>query len=169
MKTTILFVCTGNICRSPMAEAVMRHKVAAAGLEQEIAVDSAGTDGWHAGEPPHRGTRAVLHAHEIATDGLVARQVTRHDLEAFDYLVAMDGEHEAHLRSLMQRYGGRGQVVRCLDFADLSVAQGRRDVPDPYYTGEFDLVYELVDSAADGLLRHVQIAPRPSPLAQRRT
>jgi protein-tyrosine-phosphatase len=73
MKTTILFVCTGNICRSPMAEAVMRHKVAAAGLEQEIAVDSAGTDGWHAGEPPHRGTRAVLHAHEIATDGLVAR------------------------------------------------------------------------------------------------
>ena len=140
----------------------MRHKVAAAGLAGAITVDSAGTDDWHAGEPPHRGTRAVLRAHQIAEDGLVARQVTRHDLDAFDYLVAMDGEHESHLRALQRRYGGRGQVVRCLDFADPAVAAGRRDVPDPYYTGEFDLVYELVDSAADGLLRQMQLAPRNS-------
>ena len=134
----------------------MRHKVAAAGLTRAIAVDSAGTDDWHAGEPPHRGTRAVLDHHQITTSGLVARKVNRHDLDAFDYLVAMDGDHEAALHALLVRHGGRGQVVRFLDFADVTVTKGRRDVPDPYYTGEFELVYQLVDAAVDGLLRHVQ-------------
>jgi protein-tyrosine phosphatase len=156
MTTTVLFVCSGNICRSPMAEAVMRHKIAAAGLSRTIAVDSAGTGSWHSGELPHRGTRAVLRRHQITADGIVARQVNRHDLDAFDYLVAMDGEQEADLRDLLRQHGGRGQVVRLLDYADPAVTQGRRDVPDPYYTGEFDLVYQLVDAAVDGLLRHVR-------------
>jgi protein-tyrosine phosphatase len=156
MMTTVLFVCSGKICCSPMAEAVMRHKIAAADLSRAIAVDSAGTGSWHIGELPHRGTREVLRRHQIIADGIVARQVNRHDLDAFDYLVAMASEHEDELRDLLRQHGGRGQVVRLLDFADPAVTQGRRDVPDPYYTGEFDLVYQLVDAAVDGLLHHVQ-------------
>lgn len=142
----------------------MRHKVDAAGLGQAIAVDSAGTGRWHVGEPPHGGTRTVLRRHQIAVDGLVARQVTRADLDAFDYLVAMDAEHEHDLQTLLRRYGGRGRVVRLLDFADRLRTDGRRDVPDPYYTGEFDLVYQLVDAGVDGLLRYLQqdAAPRSS-------
>ena len=77
MMTTVLFVCSGNICRSPMAEAVMRHKIAAAGLSHVIAVDSAGTGSWHIGELPYRGTRDVLRRHQIASDGTMALRKTR--------------------------------------------------------------------------------------------
>ncbi|MCB0162534.1 MAG: low molecular weight phosphotyrosine protein phosphatase, partial [Caldilineaceae bacterium] len=89
MTISVLFVCMGNVCRSPMAEALMRHMVAQAGLDDQIIVDSAGTGDWHVGEPPHRGTRRVLAAHSVPTDGMAARMIGPGDLHHFDYLIVM--------------------------------------------------------------------------------
>src|SRR4051812_26586452 len=88
----VLFVCLGNICRSPMAEAVFLHKVKAAGLDGEISADSAGTGNWHVGAPPHSGTRRILSAKGIAYEGR-ARQLSRSDLDSFDYILTMDEQN----------------------------------------------------------------------------
>jgi protein-tyrosine phosphatase len=140
----VLFVCLGNICRSPMAEAVFQHLVNEAGLADQIKVDSAGTGDWHVGEPAHAGTRRVLSQRGIAYDGR-ARQVAVRDMSEQSYIVAMD---ESNLRELRRRFGDHTPLYRLLDFAGGEV----RDVPDPYYTGSFDYVYELVEAGCRGLL-----------------
>lgn len=147
----VLFVCLGNICRSPMAEAVFQRQVDSAGLADRFEIDSAGTGGWHAGEPAHRGTQAVLRRNGIAYTGR-ARQVQPADLQRFDYVIAMDQENVADLRRLDRAGALDGKLHRLLDFAP----GGLRDVPDPYYTGQFDLVYELVNAGAAGLLEFVR-------------
>src|SRR5690606_10512989 len=86
----VVFVCLGNICRSPMAEAVFRHKVKQAGLDDWIAIDSAGTGDWHIGHPPHEGTRKLLDSKRIHWEGMKARQVKENDFHDFDYIIAMD-------------------------------------------------------------------------------
>ncbi len=88
----VLFVCLGNICRSPMAEAVFRDLVSREGLEDRIEIDSAGTGDWHIGHPPHQGTRKILNENNISTEGLVARKIKIEDLTEFDYIIAMDLE-----------------------------------------------------------------------------
>ena len=145
----VLFVCLGNICRSPMAEAVFQQKVRLAGLEDRIEADSAGTGGWHEGEPPHVGTRRVLAAHHVPYDGR-GRQIRADDLRTFDYIITMD---EQNFRDVSALPMGTGRMVRFLDFAPQSDV---REVPDPYYTGEFDKVYALADAAADGLLAAIR-------------
>jgi protein-tyrosine phosphatase len=140
----ILFVCMGNICRSPTAEGVMRHLLAERGLEDEIEVQSAGTGGWHAGSPPDaRSTRAAA-ARGITLEG-AARQVTRADFEDFDLLVAMDRENLADLRAIAPP--GTEHKIRLL------LGEGR-DVPDPYYGGPhgFENVLDLVETACEQLL-----------------
>jgi protein-tyrosine phosphatase len=148
----VLFVCLGNICRSPMAEAVMRHLVREAGLEDQIAVDSVGTGDWHVGEPPHRGTQEILRRYQIVHDG-VARQVTVRDLQEADYVIAMSSDNISELRRLDRAGVINGKVGLLLDYApDMDV----RDVPDPYYEGNFDRVYELVTAGCTGLLQHIR-------------
>jgi protein-tyrosine phosphatase len=140
----ILFVCMGNICRSPTAEGVMRHLLAERGLEDEIEVQSAGTGGWHAGSPPDaRSTRAAA-ARGITLEG-AARQVTRADFEDFDLLVAMDRDNLADLRAIAPP--GTEHKLRML------IADGR-DVPDPYYGGPrgFEQVLDLVQTACEQML-----------------
>jgi protein-tyrosine phosphatase len=145
----VLFVCLGNICRSPMAEGVFRHLVAQAGLADRIVADSAGTGAWHVGEPPHHGTRRVLCERGIDYSHQ-ARAVAPDDLTRFDYLIALDSENLADLRRLAR--GGHPKIARLLDYAP---SARTRDVPDPYYTGGFDAVYDLVEQGCRGLLERI--------------
>lgn len=155
----ILFVCLGNICRSPTAEAVMTRLVAEAGLEQAIEVDSAGTGAWHVGSPPDERATAAAAARGIAMGGS-ARQVRTEDFDTFDLLIAMDAENHRHLRALAPHAeaGAKVRMLREFDPASARWGAGRDaaslDVPDPYYGGEdgFDRVLDLVEAACAGLL-----------------
>ena len=146
MSVQVVFVCLGNICRSPMAEAIFQHKVDEAGLSGQIQVDSAGTSSWHVGERAHPGSRRVLSQHGISYDGR-ARRVSAADLSnPSTYVIAMDWNNETDIRD---QYGDHPRLHRLLDFVpDSSVL----DVPDPYYNGNFDGVYKLVEDGCQGLL-----------------
>ncbi|MBC8104687.1 MAG: low molecular weight phosphotyrosine protein phosphatase [Cytophagales bacterium] len=147
----VLFVCLGNICRSPMAEAVLRHKVAEAGLSDRIRVDSAGTGDWHLGSPPHKGTRRILEEYGISSEGIAARQIIPSDLETFDYVLTMDDANLVAVRDLAAT--PRATVRPLLEFSpELGVAE----VPDPYYKGGFSEVYDLIDAACDKLLATIR-------------
>jgi protein-tyrosine phosphatase len=157
----VLFVCLGNICRSPTAEGVMRELVSGEGLEGAIVVESAGTGAWHVGSPPDARAAEAALAHGVALGG-TARQVRPQDFEDFDYLVAMDGENLRALRSLAHGEEERAKVrlLREFDPASAGGAEdaGALDVPDPYYGGAdgFDEVFELVRAACAGLLEQLR-------------
>lgn len=148
--THVLFVCLGNICRSPMAEAVFRHIVEQEGLAAQISVDSAGIGDWHAGEPPHKGTQNVLSTKGIGYDTLVARQILKDDFSAYDYIVCMDEENLAALKRMAP---ADKKIFRLLDFAPQAA---ERNVEDPYYTGRFEYVYDLVEAGCRGLLEQIK-------------
>lgn len=145
----VLFLCLGNICRSPMAEAVFQKMVDEAGLSEEISVDSAGTGSWHVGEMAHRGTRRVLRQHGIEYKGR-ARQISDADADSETYIIAMS---ESNVDAFRRRFGDHPRLHRLLDFAsEADVA----DVPDPYYSGNFEYVYRLVVDGCRGLLDYLQ-------------
>lgn len=146
------FVCLGNICRSPMAEAVMRQLILNEGLERQIEVDSSGTSNWHIGKGPHEGTLNILQQNTISTEGMFARQYEASDLENFDYIVAMD---ESNQENLLTMSGGQAspKVFRLLDLVEESSIE---DVPDPYYTGDFDETYDLVTRGCQALLERIK-------------
>ena len=149
----LLFVCMGNICRSPPAEAVMRKVVAREGLEGEVAIDSAGTGAWHVGHPPDERSTAAAATRGIVLDG-VARQVTAADFADYDLLLAADRENVTALRRVAPDAEAAAKVVLLRSFDPEAVAAGDLDVPDPYYGGEqgFEHVLDLVERACEGLL-----------------
>lgn len=147
----VLFVCMGNICRSPMAEAIFRHLVEQAGLSDRFEIDSAGTGSWHVGEPPHPGTQRVLARHNISTAGMRARQVRSADIDQFDYILVMDRENLADLGRFHPRARERAKLL--LSFAP---ELGVDEVPDPYYNGRFDEVYQLIETACRNLLAYIR-------------
>jgi protein-tyrosine phosphatase len=148
---SVLFVCLGNICRSPMAEAVFRHLVKEEGLEQEIQTDSAGTGDWHTGEPPHHGTQKKLTEAGISFDGITARQVKRDDFSAFTYIIGMDNNNVRDLKRLAP--DSDHKIYRFVDFIP---GTSYTEVPDPWYTGNFQETYDLVSEGCKNLLDFIK-------------
>ena len=151
----VLFVCMGNICRSPMAEAVFRHMVKEAGLSDVISVDSAGTSRWEVGSPAHPGTMKVLRQHNIAHEGH-ARQIQRSDLDDFDYILAMDRENLSFI--LRYSVGARAEIRLFLSYAQEAGLIAEDEVPDPYYDDNFERTYDLVTVGCRALLDAIRQA-----------
>ena len=152
----ILFVCLGNICRSPTAEGVMRHKLREAGLEEDVDVESAGTGGWHVGHPPDERASAAAAARGIALESR-AQRFEREHFEDFDLIVAMDSQNLADMRALAPHAAAEGKLVMLRDYDP--EADGALDVPDPYYGGEqgFERVLDLLDEGCDALIAHLHL------------
>lgn len=153
MATRVLFVCMGNICRSPTAEGVFRGMVEQQGLGEKIIIDSAGTHDYHIGDAPDARAQAAAARRGYDLSGLRARQIVPDDFSTFDYVLAMD---EANLGLLQQQCPEhrRDRLKLFLEFADDGAL---REVPDPYYGGApgFELVLDLVENAGRGLLREI--------------
>lgn len=152
--TRVLFVCLGNICRSPTAQGVFEHLVAEAGLEDRVEADSAGTHAYHAGEPPDERAQMEAARRGVDLSRQRARAVTESDFAEFDFILAMDSSNLSILESRCPpEY--RERVARLLDFAP---ELGETDVPDPYYGGQhgFSRVLDLVEAGARGLLAHIE-------------
>ncbi|HIA03709.1 MAG TPA: low molecular weight phosphotyrosine protein phosphatase [Myxococcales bacterium] len=152
MTQAILMVCLGNICRSPLAEGIMRHLITERGLEEQFTVDSCGTGSWHAGEAPHSGSRRVATQNGISLEGQRSRQLTRQDIVDFDWLVAMDTSNRNGIRHVDEQGLKHERTVLLLDYAG---ENSPRDVPDPYYEGGFEGVYKLIYRGCEGLLEHI--------------
>ncbi len=148
--TAILFVCLGNICRSPLAEGIFRHQVEAVRLTDRFTIDSAGCGGWHTGELPDRRSIAVAQTHGIGISDQRARQIHIDDFDRFDLILGLDRDNVRHLTA-MQPEASRAKVALYLEEA-LGVA---KNVPDPYYGGttDFEAVYQLCEKASMGLLK----------------
>lgn len=150
----VLFVCMGNICRSPTAHGVFRKLVQESGLAERIAIDSAGTHAYHVGEPPDRRAQATAQRRGIDLSDLRARKATAGDLVAFDYVLAMDQDNYFALLEICP--AELKEKVRL--FMDFAPHMRLREVPDPYYGGAtgFERVFDLVEAAAQGLLDEIR-------------
>ncbi|MEM8893752.1 MAG: low molecular weight protein-tyrosine-phosphatase [Bacteroidota bacterium] len=147
----VLFVCLGNICRSPLAEAVFQHKVSQSGLNKKIMVDSCGTGAYHIGEDPDPRSEDVARAHGVPINHK-ARQLNKADIQTFHYILGMDDQNIRNIRRLVSE--SSDHIYKMRDFDD----QGRGgDVPDPYYGGAegFELVYQMLDRSCDRLLKKI--------------
>lgn len=148
-RTSLIFVCMGNICRSPLAEGILTHLVEARHLGDRFTIDSAGTGGWHGGNPPDPRSVAVAHSNGIDISGQRARQVGASDFEDHDLILAMDDDNLARLRSICpQQHRHKLHLFS-------HYASGRHDnVPDPYYGGEdgFQTVYTMLLTGCASLL-----------------
>ena len=151
--TAVLFVCLGNICRSPSAHAVFRALVASEGLEEKISTDSAGTAAWHTGNRADDRARSVGRLLGYDMDDLRARQVTVQDFGSFDYIIAMDQNNLRDLQALAPA-SYTGHLSLMLDFS----GKESGEVPDPYYgdISDYEHVFELLEPAATGLLTHIR-------------
>lgn len=151
----VLFVCLGNICRSPLAEGILKQRVKEEGLENKIYVESAGTSGWHIGEPPDPRSMDVAMKNGFRLNSL-GRKAIAEDFETFDYIIAMDKSNYTDLQRIGRTAGDDAATLYLMrDFDDI----GRgKDVPDPYYGGNdgFDRVYEMLDRSCRNLLIEIK-------------
>ena len=155
--TRLLVVCLGNICRSPLAEGALRARIEASPLAGRVMVDSAGTGGWHAGEPPDRRAIACGRGHGVDIAGLRARQLRARDFEDFHWLLCADADNLRDVRALAPP-GARERTALLLDWAG-TVPHG--EVPDPYYGdgSHFEGVWQLVDTAARAVVDRLSARP----------
>ncbi|WP_027415208.1 low molecular weight protein-tyrosine-phosphatase [Aneurinibacillus terranovensis] len=149
-KISIVFVCLGNVCRSPLGEGVFRHLAAEKGLIDKFVKDSAGTGGYHIGEPPHPGSRSVAGKFGVSLDGQLARQFTKGDLPKWDYIIAMDSSNH---RNIIKLGNPTGNVHLLREFDP----KGCGDVPDPWGRGDdaFLETYTIIYRCCEKLLDHI--------------
>lgn len=152
MTIRILFVCLGNICRSPMAEFLMREKIKQATLQNEIETSSAGISGWHDGENMHCGTAEILDLHHINSAGFQSRKVRAEDWLSYDYIIAMD---DANLQELEALFGHHPEKL--FKITDLCPQLDCRNIPDPWYTKNFHQTYQLLDQCCNVLLSKIRV------------
>lgn len=154
---SVLLVCLGNICRSPIAEGVLRHIASRTGSLKGLRIDSAGLGSWHVGQPPDRRAVEALAGRGIDISDLRARQVSREDFEAFDLIFAMDKSNRQGLLKLAQKH----QHDKIRMFMDCAPNFGVHDIPDPFFGDKacFDYVVQLIDAASRGLVRGLTARP----------
>ncbi|MCB9795718.1 MAG: low molecular weight phosphotyrosine protein phosphatase [Alphaproteobacteria bacterium] len=150
-QTSVLFICLGNICRSPLAEGLFRAEVERRGLSHRFEIDSCGTSGYHAGEPPDPGSVRVARAHGLDISAQRSRQLTREDVQRFDYLVCMDASNRHRVRQMT----GPEKVWLMREFDPAGASQ--LGVPDPWGGGAdgFQEVYDIVSRCCAGLATHI--------------
>lgn len=154
-KISVLFVCMGNICRSPTAEGVFRHVVKQAGMNDQIIIDSAGTHAYHIDESPDKRSQAKAKEHGIDLSYQRARKALVEDFDRFDYIIAMDRSNYEGLKGLADNAEQQQKISL---FMDYSSEWDNPEVPDPYYGGGdgFQTVFDMVTSASKGLLEHIK-------------
>lgn len=148
-KHKVLFVCLGNICRSPMAEAIFRDMVNKTGMAEDFEIDSAATSSWEIGNPVHSGTRNKLKEVGISTEGMTARKMTREDYNRFDYIIGMERENICNILKIIGKNDSK-KVFRLLD-----LSHNPRDIADPWYTGDFETTYQDVLEGCTDLLKYI--------------
>lgn len=153
-EINVLFVCMGNICRSPLAHGLVEDRVAKAGLSGRVFIDSAGTHAYHVGEQPDPRSQDTAISHGFDLSSQRARKVTANDFEQFDYVLAMDHDNHSSLSTICPTEHSH-KLKLLLDYAP---QLSESEVPDPYYGGAsgFEHVYQLIDAAADGLLADIE-------------
>ena len=151
----VLFVCMGNICRSPLSQGVFEHVLRRERLEGEVEVDSAGTGSWHVGHPPDERARRGASKRGIDISSQRARRLEKEDCERFDYILTMDEQNYERVTALCPGHGTRAFIRPFLDFAP---DRPEREVPDPYHGGPegFDLATDLAEAASEGLLEDIR-------------
>ncbi len=150
----VLFVCLGNICRSPSAEGVFRKLVEEQGLDETIEIDSAGTHAYHVGSPPDSRAQEAARRRGIDMSSQLGRRVDGGDFYTFDYILAMDESNEYHLREMAPPE----EIHRVRRFLEFAPGRSEREVPDPYYGGHagFENVLDLIEDASEGLLADIK-------------
>ncbi|MBC1731808.1 low molecular weight phosphotyrosine protein phosphatase [Listeria seeligeri] len=146
----VVFVCLGNICRSPMAEGLFRAEVEKAGLTDEIVIDSAATGTWNLGKPPHKGTKEIFKKHHVDYQSMKARKISAIDFAEADFIIGMDQQNLSDLRSLAN---DSNATIRSL----MSFVPGQedKDIPDPYYTGDFNETEQMVTAGVKALFKFI--------------
>ena len=149
----VLFVCLGNICRSPSAEGVFQRALVRAGMADEVEVDSCGVGNWHVGKAPDLRAQKAAQRRGVDLSGLRARQLSQQDFAEFDYVLGMDQDNLRAIRELKPA-NSKAYIGLFLDFAGMSGAE----VPDPYYGGEegFENVLNMIEGASNGLIQHLK-------------
>jgi len=149
----VLFVCLGNICRSPMAEVVFKDKVKKKGLSEKINVSSRATGSWNEGDAPHKGTQDKLKQVGLSCKGVYAQKISPSDFYQYDYIIGMDENNIRDLEGLSPDIESLHKIHLLLSE---EVGLDKENIPDPYYTGDFDLTYQLVDKGTTKWLEKIE-------------